>query len=206
MRASKLLSIGSALLIATATLSACSDSESDSAPASSDAAAQEAPAEVSDVLESHGLGDLAPEEVVDELDRTPLNERPADLLASVLPDEVVFTTASGAEESAPLPEDQFYLSFAPYIDQTHDCYYHSLTTCTAELGNQDFEVTIVDSETGEDIVNETLTSFDNGFVGVWLPKGIDAELTVQYDGKSASEDISTINDDDATCLTTLQLS
>ena len=60
--------------------------------------------------------------------------------------------------------------------------------------------------TGETIVDETLTSFDNGFIGLWLPKGIEAELSVQYEGKSASAGISTISDDDATCLTTLQLS
>ena len=162
--------------------------------------------ELSKVLASHGLADLEATEIVDTLDATPLAERPTDLLASVRPSEIVLTSADGSETTMPLPKDKFYLSFAPYIDQTHDCYFHSLTTCTAELSNKDFDVTITDTATGEAVVNETLTSFDNGFIGVWLPKGIEAELSIQYEGKSASTGISTVADDDATCLTTLQLS
>lgn len=196
----KVSSLGAALLVGALTLAGCSQPSKDES--------QPTPAtdELTNVLTSHGLEDLSAAEIVDTLDQTPVADRPDDLLASVRPNEVVFTTASGEETPMALPDDQFYLSFAPYIDQTHDCYFHSLTTCVGELSDEDFDVQIVDADSGEEIVNETLTSFDNGFVGVWLPKGIEGELSVEYEGKSGSVDISTITDDDATCLTTLQLS
>ena len=200
MKIRKATSLGTALLVAALGLAGCSSSEEEtSTPAPTTN-------ELTEVLASHGLEDLDAAEIVDALDQTPVAERPDDLLASVRPSEVVFTTASGEETPMALPEDQFYLSFAPYVDQTHDCYFHSLTTCMGELSNEDFDVQIVDADTGETIVDETLSSFDNGFVGVWLPKGIEAELNVEHEGKSGSVDISTISDDDATCLTTLQLS
>lgn len=204
MNVRKALALAAALTMGGAGLAGCSSSSNnDGQPLPT---TQAPTGELSKVLASHGLADLEATEIVDTLDATPLAKRPTDLLASVRPSEIVLTSADGSETTMPLPKDKFYLSFAPYIDQTHDCYFHSLTTCTAELSNKDFDVTITDTATGEAVVNETLTSFDNGFIGVWLPKGIEAELSVQYEGKSASAGISTISDDDATCLTTLQLS
>ena len=154
-------------------------------------------------LEKYGLNGLSVEEIVQKLDSSISDA--SGLRASITSDYLILSDASD-EVRVALPKDKFYLSFAPYIDQSHDCYFHSLTTCTAELGNKKFDVTVTDAATGETIVDETLTSFDNGFIGLWLPKGIEAELSVQYEGKSASAGISTISDDDATCLTTLQLS
>ena len=204
MNVRKALALAAALTMGGAGLAGCSSSSNnDGQPLPT---TQAPTGELSKVLASHGLADLEATEIVDTLDATPLAKRPTDLLASVRPSEIVLTSADGSETTMPLPKDKFYLSFAPYIDQTHDCYFHSLTTCTAELSNKDFDVTIVDSDTGEKLVDDTLTSFDNGFISVWLPKGIEAELSVQYEGKSASAGISTVADDDATCLTTLQLS
>ena len=204
MNVRKALALAAALTMGGAGLAGCSSSSNnDGQPLPT---TQAPTGELSKVLASHGLADLEATEIVDALDAAPLTERPTDLLASVRPSEIVLTSTDGSEATMRLPEDKFYLSFAPYIDQSHDCYFHSLTTCTAELGNKKFDVTVTDAATGETIVDETLTSFDNGFIGLWLPKGIEAELSVQYEGKSASAGISTISDDDATCLTTLQLS
>lgn len=204
MNIRKTLALAAAIIVGGIGLAGCSSSANNgSQPAPT---LQTPTSELTGVLASHGLEDLDAVEIVDTLDQTPITERPSDLMASVRPNELVLTTASGEETPMALPDDQFYLSFAPYVDQTHDCYFHSLTTCMGELSDQDFDVQIVNSDTGEAIVDETLTSFDNGFVGVWLPKGIEGELSVEYEGKSGSVDISTISDDDATCLTTLQLS
>jgi hypothetical protein len=41
------------------------------------------------------------------------------------------------------------------VSNTHDCYFHSLTTCTGELGGQQVTVLIVDDETGEVYVDES---------------------------------------------------
>lgn len=46
---------------------------------------------------------------------------------------------------------------------SHGCFYHSLTTCLGELDNEDIQVTITDEATGEALVDEATTTFDNGF-------------------------------------------
>ena len=63
---------------------------------------------------------------------------------------------------------------------------------------------MVEATSGETLLDETLTTYDNGFVGVWLPRGIDATLTVSAEGRTAKKVIST-RPDDPTCLTGLQL-
>ncbi|WP_255375519.1 CueP family metal-binding protein [Saccharomonospora sp. CUA-673] len=107
------------------------------------------------------------------------------------------------EIAVPLGEDRFYLSVAPYVDETHECYYHSLTTCRGELANEDIGVRIID-ETGEVLVDEQVTTFDNGFVGFWLPRDIEGTIEVTHDGRTGQSNFST-SKEGATCLTTLQL-
>lgn len=157
-----------------------------------------------DIAASNGLAGLSVQEIINQLDEMPIADRPTTLLASVRPANLVLST-DGQEGSLPIPDDQFYLSFAPYVSGTHDCHFHSLTTCRGELQNVDMQVTITNAETGDVLVDEKKTSFDNGFVGVWLPRGITVDLTVSYDGKEASAEISTAGDEDATCVTTLKL-
>lgn len=156
----------------------------------------------SSLLERHDLGGLSGAEVVDTLDRLPLDERPGDLMASVKPDQVVLTTEDD-ELALETPEGQFYLSVAPYVEQTHDCFHHSLTTCRGELGDADLDVTITD-DSGQVLVDETVTTFDNGFAGFWLPSDIEGTLRIEHDGLAATADIAT-GAEDPTCLTTVQL-
>lgn len=181
----RLLFAGAALLI---TVSACSSGE------------QQAPLESS--LDRYGLADKSAIEVIDQLDRLPVAERPSDLMASVRVDELVVSDGT-SEAALPIPDDTFYLSVAPYLDSTHDCYYHSLTTCQGELAGRAVDVTIT-AESGKILVDETVTTFDNGFVGFWLPRDIDATLEISYQGKQAQLPIST-GPEDPTCLTTVQL-
>lgn len=182
-------------------LSACSAPAEEASPTDS-ATASEVSGDPA--LAALGLEDADARTLIDTLDALPLDERPSDLMASIRPDEIVVTTEAG-ETSIAMPDDAFYVSFAPYVDQTHDCYYHSLTTCTGELGGKDVQVLVTDDATGEVLIDETRTAFDNGFVGLWLPRDIQATLTVTYDGLSATEALSTANADDATCVTTTQL-
>ncbi|WP_028494893.1 MULTISPECIES: CueP family metal-binding protein [Microbacterium] len=183
------VSVVLALVTALTGLTACAAS----APAAS------APARIT----ASDIAAMAPVEVVDTLEALPVDERPSDVTVSVRPDRLVIT-ADGAETERPLPEDLFYLSLAPYVDQTHDCFFHSLTTCLGELGGAALDVTVTDSS-GVTLVDETVTAADNGFVGLWLPRGIDATLEVAYDGARATTPIST-GAEDPTCLTGLHLS
>ncbi|TLP71722.1 CueP family metal-binding protein [Nesterenkonia sphaerica] len=155
-------------------------------------------------LSASGLEDASGRELVEELESLPLEERPTDFVASVETEEVVMIEEDGNESSVPLPEDEFYLSVAPYVDQTHDCFFHSLTTCVGEMGNEELEVTVVDEDTGEALFDETVQTHDNGFFGLWLPRDLDAELTIEHDGLTSTAPIST-GEGDPTCLTTSQL-
>ncbi len=159
--------------------------------------------QVDDVLATHQLGDLKTVDLVERLDRLAGKDRPSELMASVRPDRLVLT-AGGDEVSLDLPTDRFYLSVAPYVSQTHDCFNHSLTTCTGELADTQVQVKVVDRGTGKVLMDEQRSTFANGFVGVWLPRDIKATLTVTAAAGRASADITT-EADAPTCLTTLKL-
>src|SRR5690606_18291896 len=95
--------------------------------------------EASALLEAHNLDDLQAVEIIDQLDRVAVAERATNLMASVRSDSLLIT--DGQEEvTLEIPEDRFYVSIAPYVSQTHDCYYHSLTTCVGELSQQEVDL------------------------------------------------------------------
>jgi len=154
------------------------------------------------LLGRYGLAGRSTVEVVDALDRMPVAQRPSDLRASVRPGAL---EVSGPDTtvSMPIPADRFYLSIAPYVDSTHECFYHSLTTCKGELGGKEAHVLIKD-DGGRVLVDEKGTTFGNGFVGFWLPRDIDATVAVTVGDRTATARIGT-GEDDPTCLTTLKL-
>ncbi|HEX5532974.1 MAG TPA: CueP family metal-binding protein [Actinomycetales bacterium] len=153
-------------------------------------------------LKGHGLsGDAV--KLIDQLEKLGGEDRPTAFTASVRPDELLLSDGKD-EFSMPLPDDQFYLSIAPYADKTHDCYFHSLTTCQGELTEKDVHVKIVNKETGDVLVDEEQVTNPNGFVGFWLPKDVDGTVSVSHEGRAAQQEFST-RDGDATCMTTLKL-
>ncbi|AET61968.1 hypothetical protein HPL003_26270 [Paenibacillus terrae HPL-003] len=104
-----------------------------------------------------------------------------------------------------LPDNEFFLSIAPYMEQTHPCATHSLTGCQGEMKDEEFSVTIHDSA-GNSVMNKTLMkSQPNGFIDLWLPRDKTYSVTVEHEGKTANSQISTFKKDD-TCITTMQLS
>ena len=156
-----------------------------------------------DVLASVGLAGLDGRQIVEKLDQDPA-ARPLNMKASVRPDHVVIGSAAG-EVNVPIEgEDSFYLSIAPYATQTHECYFHSLATCRGEMVSKPVTVKIVD-DAGTVLVDEQATTYANGFVGFWLPKDIKGTVTVTADGRTGSVPFAT-GPEDATCLTTLQVS
>jgi hypothetical protein len=153
------------------------------------------------VLEKLGVSGLDTMRVIDALDQK-TGERQRDVLASVRYDSVVLKDGA-REASLKIPDGRFYLSVAPYVEQTHECFYHSLTTCKGELADKSVDVTITDS-TGKTLAAGPVTTYANGFVGFWLPRDIAGTITVKYDGRTATSPIST-DKDAPTCLTTLKL-
>lgn len=152
-------------------------------------------------LEKYGFSGLTVQEIVQKLDST--TSDPSGLKASITSDFLVLMDESDEVRLA-LPKDKFYLSFAPYVTQSHPCGTHSLSSCQSELVNKEIHALITDSE-GNEIVNSDLTTMANGFVSVWLPRNIDGTVTVSYNGLVAQSPIKTFAGSD-TCLTTpLQL-
>lgn len=183
------------LLAVTLLLGGCAAEDSADPAAPTEAAQQ-------DLLGAHGLEGMDGAEMIDHLDRLPVAERPTDLMAAVMTDHLVLTSAE-TEMHVDLPEDSFYLSIAPYVEQTHDCYYHSLTTCLGELQNEPVDIRILNDD-GETLVEEQRTTFDDGFVGVWVPSNTRGTIEVSYVGMTGTTEF-TSTDAGATCITDLQL-
>lgn len=184
-----------ALVVAGITLTGCA------APAST----PEGDAErAQKVLASHGLAGLDVGDVIERLDAMPVADRPEGLLASVQPDALVLRDESGREGRLPMPDETVYVSIAPFREQTHECHFHSLTTCLGELSDTEVRV-IVTAEDGTILVDETRSTEDNGFIGIWVPRGIEATLTVESQGLTGTVPLSTTSPGDRTCVTDLQL-
>lgn len=140
-------------------------------------------------------------DLVDALDRAPLDNRPQ-FIASVRAEEVLLDVA-GEQGSLPLPDDEFYVSIAPYLESTHECTYHSLTTCVGEMQQEPMHVTVTD-DSGQTVLEEDLETFDNGFFGLWLPRDMQGSITITHESGSVEAPIST-GPDDPTCVTDLRL-
>ena len=154
------------------------------------------------VYERYGLEGLSVEEMVETLDRQTLN--PELISAGILERELIITTEDGSN-TYPVDDELFYLSIAPYINNTHPCHNHNLVTCRNELANETIDVLITTVD-GDIIVDETVELFDNGFYGFWLPADKALNLTVHYGDLSVETVVETF-DDSGTCLTEeLQLS
>lgn len=184
-----------ALLALTLVLGGCAAEDSADSAAPTEATQQ-------DLLDTHGLEGMDGAEMVEHLDRLPVAERPTDLMAAVMTDHLVLTSAE-TEMHVDLPEESFYLSIAPYVEQTHDCYYHSLTTCLGELQNEPVDIRVINDD-GETLVEEQRTTFDNGFVGVWVPNNTRGTIEVSYAGMTGTTEF-TSTEAGATCITDLQL-
>lgn len=195
--------LGVSLALAGAlTFAGCAASETPVEPA---VQAQTTPAveDASTFLARHDLGGLDAVQVIDTLEATAVADRPDNLIASVQPANLVLTDDTGKQSTLPIPDDKFYVSIAPYASKTHDCYFHSLTTCRGEMANAAVTITVT-TDAGEKIIDGEFTTQDNGFVGLWLPRDMSGSITIEADGKSVTAPIAT-GSEDPTCVTTLQL-
>ena len=122
---------------------------------------------------------------------------------SVYDDELV-VILDETRVSVDMPKDEFYLSVAPFITNTHECLYHSATGCRAELKQEEFFVEYIDLD-GNIIVSENMMSLSNGFIDLWLPRNVEGTLTITQGELVATKVISTATGE-PTCETTMFLS
>ncbi len=123
--------------------------------------------------------------------------------ASITSRELIVTGADQSKKTYRLPEDEFFLSIAPYVDGTHPCEIHNLTSCRGEIADEPFEIHIQDTE-GNTVLNEAVNSQANGFIDLWLPRDRTYQVTITHASGTAEQEISTF-ENDFTCITTMQL-
>lgn len=123
--------------------------------------------------------------------------------ASITSHELIVTKGDGSEVFYKLSSDDFFLSIAPYVNETHPCAIHNLTGCQGEMANEAFAVLIEDEE-GNIIADEMMESQSNGFIDLWVPRNQKFNITIAHNGRTAKSEISSFEGDD-TCITTMQL-
>ncbi|WP_263310716.1 CueP family metal-binding protein [Brachybacterium atlanticum] len=161
------------------------------------------PSDAEELLAAHDLPGGTAREVIDALEALPLDERPAELLASVGTDVLTLSDATGQEATLDLPAEELYVSVAPFVTGTHECFFHSLTTCLGELAEEELDVRVEDAS-GTVLVDASRTTAPNGFLGLWLPRS--EELTLRLAGAAGEATTTLRTDAEApTCLTTMQL-
>jgi len=124
--------------------------------------------------------------------------------ASITSSELIVTDRNQRERTYDLPDDEFFVSIAPFINETHPCDIHSLTGCQGELANEDVDL-LIENSSGDVILNEKKQTEANGFIDLWLPRDDTFNVTITQDGKKTTSVISTF-DGDNTCITDMQLS
>ncbi len=153
-----------------------------------------------DFLAQNGLEGKSVEQMVNTIDQMP-QSRPLPYKASVTGKSLILTNDKQTYEY-PLG-DKFYLSFAPWQNHTHPCENHSLSGCTGDMPNTQFDVKITSSN-GDVVVQQPMQSYQNGFIGVWLPREMKGTIEVSYKGKHATAPVNTFINS-PTCMTTLKL-
>lgn len=203
----------SALALSLGLIAGCSSGgQNASQPAASTPAASSAqanpsapstdPAAVEAMLAKYDLEGKDAKAIIDELERTH-DDKEKGLMGSVRHDQLVLRDDSG-QVALPMPADQTYVSFAPYMNQTHDCFFHSLATCQGEMVEKPVSLKVTDSS-GKVIAEEEAKTYINGFVGLWLPRDVTGQIEIDADGKKATAPLSTAADS-PTCVTTIKVS
>lgn len=129
--------------------------------------------------------------------------RTTDNTASITSTQLIITDSNDKESVYNLPEQEFFVSIAPFVSETHPCEIHSLTGCQGEMDNESFEIYIEDMD-GNVVLDDTVTTEANGFIDLWLPRDQTFNVSIYHDGKQVDSEISTFKED-GTCITTMQL-
>lgn len=81
---------------------------------------------------------------------------------------------------------------------------HNFSSCQGELAQQTFSVKAIDQDKKNVLVDETMTTLQNGFFEIWLPRSRRIMVSVRGGELIANGVIETFPDS-KTCETTLQL-
>lgn len=200
-----------ALALSLGLLAGCGSNDqpaSEPAPAPSTPAAAQtsggataASGDVEAMLAKYDLEGKDARAIIDELERTH-DDKEAGLMGSVRQDQLVLRDDSG-EVSMPMPADVTYISIAPYVNQTHDCFFHSLATCQGEMVEEPVKLKFTD-DSGKVVAEEDAETYINGFVGLWLPRDVTGQIEITADGKTTTAPLATTADA-PTCVTTIKL-
>ena len=117
--------------------------------------------------------------------------------------KISFEFADGTKATVPLPDPKMVVAIAPYINNTHPCETHYLSGCQGEMVNIPVKV-YGKTNDGLVVVDDTITTLDNGFFELWLARDLEIVLTIEYNGKRAVQTITT-NKNSNTCITTMRL-
>jgi hypothetical protein len=117
--------------------------------------------------------------------------------------KISFEFPDGKKTSVSLPEAKMVVAIAPYMNTTHPCEVHYMSGCQGEMVNTPVKV-YGETSDGLVVVDDTITTMENGFFELWLARDLEVQLTIEYEGKRASQVIST-NLQNNTCITTMRL-
>lgn len=126
-----------------------------------------------------------------------------DVKTFVTPDVVNFQFRDGKTVVVPLPDDQMIVSIAPYVNKTHPCATHTMSSCEGELKDTLIKVKAI-AAGGRVLINESIMSPFTGFIDLWLPRNQEITLYVSALGKNATGVITTFRNS-KTCDSTLKL-
>lgn len=197
----KPVTVAAAVAASALLLGGCSGAPAAQSPSAGAASSTPATVAPTQFLAAHGLEGKSAKEIVDMLDASE-EDRENGPMGSVRPAELVLSDSTSEQKTTlPMPEDSFYLAMAPYTERTHQCFNHNTATCKGELaGGDTFHATLVDSS-GKTVVDQDVTTYDNGFGSLWVPRHLTGTLTITHQGKKVTVPVST-EDDAPTCLTT----
>lgn len=122
---------------------------------------------------------------------------------SINASQLIITDGTGNESSYTLPEKDFFVSIAPYMEETHPCTFHNLTSCQGEMVDVDFDF-YIENQNGTVVLDESINSGSNGFIDLWLPRDNTYQIIISHEDKMAKAEFSTFSSD-ITCITTMQM-
>jgi hypothetical protein len=151
-------------------------------------------------IDAQAFAELSPQ---DALAQSHQWHRTGEATVRIMPDAIHAEFADGSKATVPVKEE-FLLSIAPYETVTHGCTFHVPTGCQGEMVNKAMMVEIKDTQTSKVVQSGMVKTQKDGFIDFWMPKDGRYEFTFTYQGKTATEVLST-ESGQRTCITTMQL-
>jgi len=121
----------------------------------------------------------------------------------VTTEAVSFTWPDGRRAEVPMLKDAVYIAIAPYVNRTHPCINHVPSSCQAEMAGETFQVSVLDAK-GATVFAGPVKALANGFIELWIPRGLGLLVQVDHRSGRATRLLST-QAGAPTCITDMQL-